>query len=258
VSATVLVRPTARPVCRAFADATRTLGVPEQVLTDNGKVFTARFGKGTGQVLFDRICRDNGIRHLLTAPRSPTTTGKVERFYKTLKREFLDGKTFGSIVEAQTALDGWVEHYNTARPSPGDRHGDAGGAVPAGGPRSARADRARRARTRAGGGRLPDVEVVTRKVSTSGTISLDTFRYLAGRWLAGETVQVVAHDRVLEISHRGVHVASHARRLRPGPTPAPRLQVRQPRRPATVGVPGGAKDRRLRELVVRRARLPGR
>jgi transposase InsO family protein len=27
--------------------------------------------------LFDRICRENGIEHLLTAPRSPTTTGKI-------------------------------------------------------------------------------------------------------------------------------------------------------------------------------------
>ena len=67
-----------------------THGVPEQILTDNGKVFTGRFGPGTGEVLFDRICRENGITHLLTAPRSPTTTGKVERWHKTLRREFLD------------------------------------------------------------------------------------------------------------------------------------------------------------------------
>lgn len=53
----------------------RRRGVPAQVLTDNGKVCTGRFGPGTGEVLFDRICRENGIRHLLTAPRSPTTLG---------------------------------------------------------------------------------------------------------------------------------------------------------------------------------------
>ena len=49
------------------------------MLTDNGKQFTDRFGKG-GEVLFDRICRDNAITHRLTQPASPTTTGKVERF----------------------------------------------------------------------------------------------------------------------------------------------------------------------------------
>ena len=35
----------------------------------------------------DRICRENGITHRLTKPRSPTTTGKVERFHQTLHRE---------------------------------------------------------------------------------------------------------------------------------------------------------------------------
>jgi transposase InsO family protein len=94
VSAYVVARATARPTCDALALAMRTHGVPDQVLTDNGKVFTGRFGPGTGEVLFDRICRENGIRHLLTAPRSPTTTGKVERFHKTLRAEFLTGKVF--------------------------------------------------------------------------------------------------------------------------------------------------------------------
>ena len=46
-------------------------GIPGQILTDNGKVFTARFGSGPGPVMFDRICTDNGIRHILTAPYSP-------------------------------------------------------------------------------------------------------------------------------------------------------------------------------------------
>jgi transposase InsO family protein len=88
VSAKVVRRATARPVCDALAEAMKTHGIPDQILTDNGKVFTGRFGPGSGEVLFDRICRENGIRHLLTAPRSPTTTGKVERFHKTLKKTF--------------------------------------------------------------------------------------------------------------------------------------------------------------------------
>ena len=46
VSAKVVARATAKPVCDALAEAMRTHGVPEAVLTDNGKVFTARFGPG--------------------------------------------------------------------------------------------------------------------------------------------------------------------------------------------------------------------
>ena len=62
-------------VCEGFSSALRQYGVPDQVLTDNGKVFTGRFGQPPVEVLFDRICRENGIDHILTQPRSPTTTG---------------------------------------------------------------------------------------------------------------------------------------------------------------------------------------
>ncbi len=85
-------------------------------MTDNGKQFTARFGAG-GEVLFDRICRDNGIAHRLTQPASPTTTGKVERFHQTLRRELLtDHPPFADVVAVQAAVDGWVHEYNIERP----------------------------------------------------------------------------------------------------------------------------------------------
>jgi transposase InsO family protein len=112
----VVRRATGRAVCLAFAAALRRFGVPDEVLTDNGKQFTARFGHG-GEVLFDRICRDNAITHKLTKPRSPTTTGKIERFHGSLRRELLnDAVPFADLAAAQAAVDGWVEQYNTARP----------------------------------------------------------------------------------------------------------------------------------------------
>ena len=40
----------------------------------------------------------------------------MERFHKTLRAEFLTGKVFASIEEAQAALDAWVTHYNHQRP----------------------------------------------------------------------------------------------------------------------------------------------
>ncbi len=112
----IMVRATARPVCGFFAQALERYGIPEEVLTDNGKVFTSRFGRNDAEVLFDKICRENGISHRLTAPRSPTTTGKIERFHRTLRTEFLTGRLFTSLQSAQAELDAWVLEYNTERP----------------------------------------------------------------------------------------------------------------------------------------------
>ena len=118
VIAKVVERATARAVCLAFGEALLRFGVPEEVLTDNGKQFTARFGSGRpGETMFDRICRENGIAHRLTKPRSPTTTGKIERFHQTLRRELLDGSApFTDRVSAQAAVDAWLEDYNRMRP----------------------------------------------------------------------------------------------------------------------------------------------
>jgi transposase InsO family protein len=116
VSARVVERATGRQVCLAFAQALIKHGIPDEALTDNGKQFTGRFGRG-GEVLFDKICRHNGITHRLTEPASPTTTGKVERFHLTLRRELLDHcGPFTSVEEAQAAVDAWVAQYNADRP----------------------------------------------------------------------------------------------------------------------------------------------
>ncbi|HEY9291123.1 MAG TPA: IS481 family transposase [Microlunatus sp.] len=120
VMAKVVQRATGRAVCLALAEALSRFGVPEEVITDNGKQFTDRFGRHAirnGEVLFDKICRMNGITHRLTQPASPNQNGKVERFHGTFRPDFLDqAGPFESVQAAQAAVDVWVEHYNTDRP----------------------------------------------------------------------------------------------------------------------------------------------
>jgi transposase InsO family protein len=116
VAAGLVERANARSVCRIFTQALARHSTPEEVLTDNGKVFTGRLGPHPSQVLFDRICREQGITHLCTGVRCPTTTGKIERFHKTLRAELLTGRRFESLALAQQAVDAWVDDYNTQRP----------------------------------------------------------------------------------------------------------------------------------------------
>jgi transposase InsO family protein len=118
VIATVVQRATTRAVCLAFTTAMAEYGVPSEVLSDNGKQFTGRFGKPRpAEVLFERICRENGITQRLTKPRSPTTTGKIKRLHQTLQLELLNVHgPFASIEDAQAAVDAWRKDYNTRRP----------------------------------------------------------------------------------------------------------------------------------------------
>ena len=91
------------------------LGVRGQILTDQGKVSPGRFNRPPVEVLFDRVCRGNGIEHLLTQPRSPTT-GKIERFHRALRTELRTDRVFKNLTTAQAELDEWAVDYNTDRP----------------------------------------------------------------------------------------------------------------------------------------------
>jgi transposase InsO family protein len=209
VMAKVVARATARPVCEALLEALSRHGIPEQILTDNGKVFTGRLGNRPAVVLFDRICLNNGIRHILTAPYSPTTTGKVERLHKTIRKDFLSEDSFETIEQMQTALDAWVVDYNTER-----EHQSLGDVPPirrfelASQPSFEVIDGDVEAEEE-----LPSPKkVVGRRVDRAGRISILKHRYHVGRHLAGEAVSIESADGLLHISHNGVVVATHARR----------------------------------------------
>lgn len=209
VVAKVVARATARPVCDALLEALATHGIPDQILTDNGKVFTGRLGRKPANVLFDRICLNNGIKHILTAPYSPTTTGKIERLHKTMRKEFFTDKSFDTIDEAQGALDSWVVDYNNER-----EHQSLGDVPPI-----RRFELAQSASLEVIEGEVdveedpaPVKKTVGRRVDRAGRISILKHRYHVGRHLAGEAVTIESSDGLLHVTHNGIVVATHARR----------------------------------------------
>jgi transposase InsO family protein len=255
VMAKVVSRATARPVCDALIEGLSRHGVPEQILTDNGKVFTGKLGRKPAGVLFDRICLNNGIRHLLTAPYSPTTTGKIERLHKTMRKEFLAQRAFGSIGQAQQELDRWVSHYNHHR-----EHQAIGDVAPI-----RRFELAENKACDIVDGEV-EIEpvpqerprVVVRRVDQAGRISILKHRYHVGRYLAGEQVAVESRDGLLHVTpqRRG------DRHPRQTPPLGPRRQDGPPSRSLQAGHTdegsrGLAEGRRERLRELRRLRLPG-
>jgi transposase InsO family protein len=185
VCARLMARERTRAVCDGLRAALARFGAPEQILTDNGKVFTGRFNHPPVEVLFDAICRENGIEHLLTAPRSPTTTGKIERFHRSMRAEFLSNKpAFSSLRTAQQALDEWVEDYNTARP-----HQSLDMATPAQRFTAASALSLPITTAGAGGDRTGD-DWVSRRVTTNGVVCVSWQQVSVGRHYAGARCDV--------------------------------------------------------------------
>ncbi len=156
--------------------------MPEEVLTDNGKVFTARFGPRDAETLFDRICRENGITH---------TT-----------------RSFSSMEEAQLALDQYVGAYNALRP-----HQALGMAVPV--ERFSLAGPSPAPVTAALEGDVTDDAPRTehvRRVDAGGKIWFAGARYYAGHGLRRDYVTVRIVDDEVRLYHRGALLRSHRRR----------------------------------------------
>jgi hypothetical protein len=135
----------------------------------------------------------------------------VERFHKTLKKEFLGGQIFDSIEEAQRQIDTWVLEYNSQR-----EHQSLGNRPPA--HRFAQARREPAERTVSVPLEPGDTKIaprLIRRVRTNGTISLLNCKYHVGRYLAGQNVEVTLNAGLVEIFSDSVLVATHARKHPP-------------------------------------------
>ena len=189
VSARLMARERTQAVCDGFNSALNAYGVPAQVLTDNGKVFTGRFAQPPVEVLFDRICRENGVDHILTQPRSPTTTGKIERFHRTLRIEFNTRQVFKTLKTAQEALDEWVTYYNSQRP-----HQSLGDLTPESRFRSSGAEVRHQLRHPERNGD----QWVCRKVASNGVVSVGYQQVSVGKHYGGSPCDVLVTDGLLQ------------------------------------------------------------
>ena len=221
-------RAVSRAVCGVLLGALERYGVPDEILTDNGKVFTGRYGPRPSEVMFDRICREQGIAHRLTGVRQPTTTGKIERFHQSLRREFLDGRVFASLEQAQTEIDAWVSDYNSNRPhqalemaTPAERFRlTALAKEPACVPVDAAEDHAG--------------QWVLRRVASNGVVSVDNQLFSVANAFKGELVDVFVDQTTIQVWSKN-HLIKTVARQRSGPVRKVRadgLHVKH--QPATV------------------------
>ena len=85
----------------------------EEVMTDNGSEFCSRNNRTNHP--FERMLLELGIKHRYTRPYRPQTNGKVERFWRTLNEDLIEGTTFDSIEQFKDELMQYLIYYNNTR-----------------------------------------------------------------------------------------------------------------------------------------------
>ena len=209
VAAGLVTRATSKAVCQVLGASLSRYGIPDEILTDNGRCFTGRFGPNPVEVLFDRILRENGISHRHTGVRSPTTTGKIERFHQSLRREFLDGRVFSNAEQAQGELDAWVTEYNTDRP-----HQALEMATPA--ERFGLKPIARDRRSVPVDPHEDETgQWVLRRVASNGVVSVDNQMFSVGNAYAAELVDVLVDETTIQVWSKN-HLIKTVARTRSG------------------------------------------
>lgn len=95
------------------------LGITVQaVMTDNGACYRSR--------AFNQVLSAAGVKHRYTRPYRPQTCGKVERFNRTVARQWAYAHTWTSQTQREAAYQTWLHHHNHHRP-----HTALGGQTPA-------------------------------------------------------------------------------------------------------------------------------
>lgn len=105
----------AENVLEVYRKAVTEYGVPKEMLTDNGRQYTA----WRGTTRFEQELSKDRVKHIRSQPHHPMTLGKIERFWKTIFQDFLNRSQFGSFEDARERVAYWVQFYNHKRPHQG-------------------------------------------------------------------------------------------------------------------------------------------
>ena len=163
----------------AFRPALQRRGVPQAIYLDNGSPFVDAW--------LLRGCAVLGIKLIHSRPGKPEGRGKIERFFRTVRDQFLvevgDGSGIASLAEMNRLFQAWTETaYHQAV------HSETGEEPIA---RWARATpRSGRSRTRAGCARRSCGPSGARPTKTA-LVSLHGNSYQVDAWLAGRYVELV-------------------------------------------------------------------
>jgi len=87
----------------------------DSIMTDNGPE-VASHSKDKSSHPFERMLLELGIKHRYTRPYRPQTNGKVERFWRTLNDDLIEGTYFESLEHFSNELEQYMLYYNFARP----------------------------------------------------------------------------------------------------------------------------------------------
>lgn len=90
-----------------------------EALTDNGPEFGPRTSETKENHPFERLLLEMGVKHRHTRPYRPQTNGKVERFWRTLNEDLIEGTYFESIEHFKQELMDYLIYYNKLRPHQG-------------------------------------------------------------------------------------------------------------------------------------------
>jgi len=101
-------------VVQTFLDAAEEHDLPASTLTDNGRVYTARFGGGKNA--FEYLIAALGITQKNGHPGHPQTQGKIERFHQTLKAWLAKQPPAPTLADLQHQLEAFTTLYNEHRP----------------------------------------------------------------------------------------------------------------------------------------------